>query len=87
VRGLGVFWAMDLVKDRATREPLAPYAGTSPAMTEIVVESKKRGLMPFTNFNRMHVVPPATVTEAEAREGLAIIDEVFSIVDAHYTGA
>jgi len=43
--------------------------------------------MPFTNFNRMHVVPPATVTEAEAKEGLAIIDEVFSIVDAHYTGA
>jgi taurine--2-oxoglutarate transaminase len=56
-------------------------------MTEIVVESKKRGLMPFTNFNRMHVVPPATVTESEAKEGLAIIDEVFSIVDAHYTGA
>ena len=34
VRGLGVFWALDLVKDRTTREPLAPYAGTSAAMNE-----------------------------------------------------
>ena len=86
VRGLGVFWALDLVTDRATKEPLAPYGGTSPAMTELVVECKKRGLMPFTNFNRMHVVPPCTVTDAEAKEGLAILDEVLSITDQHYTG-
>ena len=86
VRGLGVFWALDLVTDRATKEPLAPYGGTSPAMTELVVECKKRGLMPFTNFNRMHVVPPCTVTDAEAKEGLAILDEVFAIADKHYVG-
>jgi len=86
VRGLGVFWALDLVTDRATKEPLAPYGGTSAAMTELVVECKKRGLMPFTNFNRMHVVPPCTVTDAEAKEGLAILDEVFAITDQHYTG-
>ena len=86
VRGLGVFWALDLVTDRATKEPLAPYGGTSPAMTELVVECKKRGLMPFTNFNRMHVVPPCTVTDAEAKEGLAILDEVFAITDKHYVG-
>ena len=86
VRGLGVFWALDLVTNRATREPLAPYGGTSPAMGELVVESKKRGLMPFTNFNRMHVVPPCTVSEAEAKEGLAILDEVFTVMDKHYVG-
>ncbi|MBI1378865.1 MAG: aminotransferase class III-fold pyridoxal phosphate-dependent enzyme [Frankiales bacterium] len=87
VRGLGVFWALDLVTDRATREPLAPYGGSSPAMGELVAESKKRGLLPFTNFNRMHVVPPCTVTDAEAKEGLAIIDEVLTVVDKHYMGA
>jgi taurine--2-oxoglutarate transaminase len=86
VRGLGVFWGIDLVSNRQTREPLAPYGGTSPAMTELVVESKKRGLMPFTNFNRLHVVPPCIVTEAEAKEGLDILDEVLSITDKHYTG-
>ena len=86
VRGLGVFWALELVKNRQTREMLAPYGGTSPAMTELVTECKKRGLMPFTNFNRMHVVPPCTVTEAEAKDGLAIIDEVFTKIDAYYEG-
>lgn len=86
VRGLGVFWALDLVSDRATKEPLAPYGGTSPAMTEFTVECKKRGLMPFVNFNRTHVVPPCTVTDAEAKEGLAILDEVLTITDQHYAG-
>lgn len=84
VRGLGVFWALDLVKNRETREPLAPYGGTSAAMTELVTECKKRSLMPFTNFNRMHVVPPCVVTESEAKAGLEILDEVFTLIDAHY---
>jgi taurine---2-oxoglutarate transaminase len=86
VRGLGVFWGIDLVTDRETREPIAPYGGTSPAMVELVTESKKRGLMPFINFNRLHVVPPCIVTEAEAKEGLAILDEVLTLTDKHYTG-
>jgi len=86
VRGLGVFWALDLVSDRATKEPLAPYGGTSPAMVEFTTECKKRGLMPFVNFNRTHVVPPCTVTDAEAKDGLAILDEVFTVIDKHYTG-
>lgn len=86
VRGLGVFWALDLVTNRETREPLAPYGGTSQAMTDLVTECKKRGLMPFANFNRMHVVPPCVVTEAEAREGLEILDQAFSAIDSYYEG-
>ncbi len=87
VRGLGVFWALDLVTDRATREPLAPYGGTSEAMAALTAACVSRGLLPFINFNRMHVVPPCVVTEAEAREGLAILDEAFGEVDRFYTGA
>jgi taurine--2-oxoglutarate transaminase len=91
VRGLGVFWGLDLVTDRATRAPLAPYGGkgygpASPAMGELVAECKKRGLMPFINYNRMHVAPPCTVTETEAKEGLAILDEVYTVIDKHYDG-
>jgi len=86
VRGRGVFWALDLVKDRATREPLAPYGGTSPAMGELVAACKKLGLMPFTNFDRMHVCPPCNVTEAELREGFAILDQAFASIAHHYTG-
>ena len=86
VRGMGVFWALDLVKNRETREPLAPYAGTSAAMNELVAACRARGLMPFVNFNRMHVVPPCTITDEEAKEGLAILDEAFALVDSHYEG-
>ncbi len=86
VRGLGVFWALELVKDRATREMLAPYGGTSPAMSELVAACKSRGLMPFTNFNRLHVVPPCNISVAEAEEGLAILDEAFDEIDKHYAG-
>ena len=86
VRGRGVFWALDLVKDRATREPLAPYGGTSPAMTELVGACKKLGLMPFTNYNRMHICPPCNVSEAEIREGFAILEQAFTAIAGHYTG-
>jgi taurine--2-oxoglutarate transaminase len=86
VRGLGAFWALDLVKDRATREPLVPYnaAGADNApMAELAAACKQRGLWPFVNMNRFHVVPPCTVTEEEAKAGLAVLDEVLSLTDAH----
>jgi len=86
VRGLAVFWALDLVSDRATRAMLAPYGGSSEAMTEVMAQCRTRGLMPFLNYNRMHVVPPCTVSEAEAKEGLAILDEVFTVIDRYYEG-
>jgi taurine--2-oxoglutarate transaminase len=86
VRGLGVFWALDLVTDRSSRAPLAPYGGTSPAMTALVNECKKRGLMPFTNFNRLHVVPPCNITAEEAHEGIAILDAALGTISNFYEG-
>ncbi|TAK70467.1 MAG: aspartate aminotransferase family protein [Actinomycetota bacterium] len=86
VRGLGVFWGIELVTDRATREPLAPYGGTSPAMAELVAGCLQRGVLPFTNGNRMHVVPPCIVTDDQVREGLGVLDEVLGLLDGYYTG-
>jgi taurine--2-oxoglutarate transaminase len=86
VRGVGVFWALDLVKDRATREPLAPYGGTSEAMGLFVSECKKNGLMPFSNFNRVHVVPPCNVSAEEVAEGIAIMDQAFTAIGKYYEG-
>ncbi|MFB6889403.1 aspartate aminotransferase family protein [Kitasatospora sp. NPDC056327] len=86
VRGLGVFWALDLVRDRETREPLVPYnaAGAANApMAELAAACKQRGLWPFVNMNRLHVVPPCTVTGEEAKAGLAVLDEVLALADAH----
>ena len=88
VRGLGVFWAIELVRDRETREMLVPFNAAGEAagpMNEIVAACKARGVWPFTHFNRVHVVPPCTTTAAEVEEGLAVLDEVLSLADAHST--
>ncbi|MFE1286361.1 aspartate aminotransferase family protein [Streptomyces sp. NPDC058751] len=86
VRGTGVFWALELVKDRETREPLVPYNASGEAnapMAAFGAAAKKRGLWPFINMNRTHVVPPCNITEAEAKEGLAALDEALSVADEH----
>ncbi|MFB2585420.1 aspartate aminotransferase family protein [Herbiconiux liukaitaii] len=75
VRGSGVFWAIELVADRTTRAPLD--AG---AMGRVKSGMLERGLLPFVAENRIHVVPPAVVTAAEAERGLGIIDEVLGTV-------
>ena len=78
VRGTGAFWAIELVADRTTREPLAPYGGTSPAVNAVVAECKKRGLLPFVNFNRVHLVPPLTTSALEVTEAIEILDEALT---------
>ncbi|MGY3554030.1 aminotransferase class III-fold pyridoxal phosphate-dependent enzyme [Williamsia sp. R60] len=82
VRGIGVFWAVELVKDQGTREPLAPYGSTSAAMNDVIGACKKGGLLPFANFNRLHMVPPCTVSPAEVAEGLEILDAALTVADA-----
>ena len=89
VRGAGLFWAVELVRNRETREPLVPFNASGPAagpMTEVAAACKKRGLWPFTHFNRVHVVPPCTVSADEVREGLAILDEALDVADGYYRG-
>jgi taurine--2-oxoglutarate transaminase len=86
VRGLGVFWAVELVRDRDTREPLVPFnaAGAAAApMNEFAAACKRNGLWPFTHFNRTHVVPPVTISDDDLRRGLAILDEALTTADAH----
>jgi len=86
IRGVGAFWGVDIVTDRATRAPIAPYGGTSPAMNELVGACKKHGLMPFSNFNRIHLNPPLNISEGEAREGLAMFDQALGEMAHHYKG-
>jgi len=73
VRGEGVFWALELVADRETREPL-PAA----AMGRLKAGMVERGLLPFVQDNRIHVVPPCVVTADEVAEAVAIYDDVLS---------
>jgi taurine--2-oxoglutarate transaminase len=88
VRGLGVMWALELVRNRETREPLVPYnASGSDAVpkVEFAAACKQAGLWPFTHFNRTHVVPPCTTSADEVREGLAILDDALAVADRYVT--
>jgi taurine--2-oxoglutarate transaminase len=90
VRGLGVFWAVELVRDTGTREPLVPYNAAGAAakpVVELAAACKSRGMWPMTHFNRLHVVPPCTITEQEAREGLAVLDDALDVADSYYSGS
>ena len=87
VRGLGCFWALDLVRDQTTREPLSPYGGGSPAMAATLAACREQGLLVFTNMNRIHLVPPLTITTEEVRAGLAMLDRALEVADAATVGA
>ncbi|NTW39222.1 MAG: aminotransferase class III-fold pyridoxal phosphate-dependent enzyme, partial [Cellulomonadaceae bacterium] len=80
VRGLGVFWALDLVSDRETRTPV-----TGAVMGRLKAELMGRGLLPFLADNRLHVVPPCVVTDAEVHRALAIYDEALTVIDQEVT--
>lgn len=89
VRGLGVFWAVELVRNRKTREPLVPFnAGGADAkpMADLLAACKANGVWPFVHFNRLQVTPPCTTTDEEIREGLAGIDKALDVADQFVTG-
>jgi taurine--2-oxoglutarate transaminase len=73
VRGSGVFWALEFVTDRETREPV-PAAWMGKLKTALFAA----GLVPFMADNRLHVVPPCVITAEEAQRGIAIIDQVLT---------
>jgi 4-aminobutyrate aminotransferase-like enzyme len=73
VRGSGLLIGMDLVKSRATKEPLAREVSE-----EIFRGALRRGLLLMGYFSRVRINPPLTLTESEARDGVAILDEVFA---------
>ncbi|HYP46042.1 MAG TPA: aspartate aminotransferase family protein [Propionibacteriaceae bacterium] len=75
VRGMGVFWALELVSDRDTKAPLE-----ADRMAGLKKELLGRGLLPFVVDNRVHIVPPAVVTVEEVTQGLAILDAALGAV-------
>lgn len=76
-RGLGVFWALDLVDDRESRTPVS-----GGVIAELRKALMKRHLLPFTADNRLHVVPPCIITPEDVARGIAIIDEALTEVEA-----
>jgi taurine--2-oxoglutarate transaminase len=86
VRGLGVFWAVELVRNRQTREPLVPFNAsgeTAAPMAELAAALRANGVWPFIHFNRFHFVPPCNVSAAEVEEGVAALDAALAGADRY----
>ena len=86
VRGQGLFWAVELVRSRETREPLVPFnaAGADAApMGAFAAAAKKGGVWPFIHFNRTHIAPPLVITEDELVRGLAVLDAALDVADEY----
>ena len=84
VRYIGLFAAVEFVKDKETKEPLVPYADQSGTMGKIIGLLKERGFATFGRENNINIAPPLIITEEQLREAMKIFDEVLDIVDETY---
>ena len=74
VRSIGLFGIVELVRDRATREPMAPFGASSPEMAALAKFFRAEGLYTFFRWHSFFTNPPLCISEDELREGFAIID-------------
>jgi taurine--2-oxoglutarate transaminase len=81
VRSIGLFGIIELVRDRQTMEPMAPFNGTSPEMAALAKFFRDEGLYTIVRWNYFFTNPPLPISEAELREGFAIIDRGLEIAD------
>jgi taurine--2-oxoglutarate transaminase len=81
VRSIGLFGVVELIRNRATREPLAPFNGTSPEMIALGKTFRNEGLFTFVRWNYFFTNPPLCITDAQLQEAFAIIDRGLEIAD------
>jgi taurine--2-oxoglutarate transaminase len=81
VRNIGLFGIIELVKDRKTKEPMAPWNGSSPEMTALKKYCTDHGLFIYTHWHTVLIIPPLIITEEQLKEGLDILDKALEITD------
>ena len=85
VRGIGLFWAIELTKDRGRRLPFntrkEKAAGQPLVVNVVVAEALRHGVSVVGWINHLIIAPPLIVTEAELAEGVAGLDEALKVSD------
>ena len=81
VRSIGLFWVIEMVKDRKTRQPMAPYNGSSPEMTALRQYLLDHGVYVYTHWHTVLIIPPLVISEAELAEGFEVLDKALEITD------
>ncbi len=83
-RNIGLFGIVELARDREAKTPLAPFGGTSDEMRRLGVFFREEGLYTFTRWHTFFTNPPLCITEAELREGFAMIDRALNRLEAEF---
>src|SRR5436190_1227085 len=86
VRGLGLFWGLELVRNRETREPLVPFnaAGAdAKPVAQLTKAALDAGLYLFVHWNVIMLAPPLNITREELDEGLSILDDALAVADEY----
>lgn len=81
VRSIGLFGILELVKDRKTKEPMAPWNGSSPEMKAFRQYCLDHGLFLYTHWHTVLIIPPLIVTEEQLAEGISILNKALEITD------
>jgi taurine--2-oxoglutarate transaminase len=82
-RNTGLLGCFEIVKNRETKEPMAPWNGTSPVMSEVAAKIRELGMFTFVKWSFIFVVPPLCITKEEIDEGLNILSQAIAIADKH----
>jgi taurine--2-oxoglutarate transaminase len=88
-RNTGLLGCLEIVKDRQTKEPMAPFNAKPDEMTvmnKVAAKIKELGMYTFVRWGYIFIAPPLIVTKEQIDEGLAIISEALKIADEYYTG-
>lgn len=83
-RHIGLFAALEIVKNKETREPMVGYGEANTIMPSIMAELKRKGFSTFGRENNINICPPLIITKEELEEQLPILDEVLTWVDNTY---
>jgi taurine---2-oxoglutarate transaminase len=85
VRNIGLFGIVELIRNRETREPMAPFNASSPEMAALDARLKADGLYTMQHWDGFFTNPPLCITEEQLREAFAIIDAALEVTDAAVT--
>ena len=86
VRSIGLFGILELVRDRRTKEPMAPFNGNSPEMTAFRKYMLDHGVYLYTHWHTALIIPPLIITEEQLAEGFAVLDQALAITDQAASG-
>jgi taurine---2-oxoglutarate transaminase len=86
VRSIGLFGIVELVRNRKTREPMAPFNGASEEMAALGRFFREQGLYTFVRWNTFFTNPPLCISEKEMREAFGIIDRGLEAADRSVVG-